>query len=94
MANSYIQFDFSDGECNHYPVIVRIESQFQLGADDKALLDKLTQDKIDEYVENQEYWDSDEILIDEVMTEFKNGFLKDYEVDYEIIAIDHHIDCE
>ena len=90
MVNSYIQFDFSDGECNHYPIIVRIESQFQLGADDKTYIDKLTQEKIDEYVENQEYWDSDEILIDEVMTEFK----KDYEVDYEIIRIDYLIDCE
>jgi hypothetical protein len=90
MVNSYIQFDFSDGECNRYPIIVRIESPFQLGADDKAFLDKLTQDKIDEYVENQEYWDSDEILIDEIMAEFK----KDYEVDYEIITIDYFIDCE
>ena len=86
---SYVQFDFSDGECNHLPIIVKIDSQFQLGADDKAYLDKLTQDKIDEYVENQEYWDSDPILIDEIMAEFK----KDFEVDYEIINIDYTIDC-
>ena len=90
MANTYIQFDFSDGECNRYPILVRIESRFPLGEDDKASLNKLTQDKIDEYVENQEYWDSDEILIDEIMEEFK----EDYEVDYEIIAIDYTIDCE
>lgn len=90
MANTYIQFDFSDGECNHYPIIVRIESRFPLGEDDKASLDKLTQDKIDEYVEKQEYWDSDEILIDEILTEFQ----EDYAVDYEIITIDHCIDCE
>ena len=86
---TYVQFDFSDGECNHLPLIVKIDSQFQLGADDKAYLDKLTQDKIDEYVENQEYWDSDPILIDEIMAEFK----KDFEVDYEIINIDYTIDC-
>ena len=89
MVNTYIQFDFSDGECNHLPLIVKIDSQFQLGADDKAYLDKLTQDKIDEYVENQEYWDSDPVLIDEIMAEFK----KDFEVDYEIINIDYTIDC-
>ena len=86
---SYVQFDFSDGECNHLPLIVKIDSQFQLGVDDKAYLDQLTQNKIDEYVENQEYWDSDPILIDEIMAEFK----KDFEVDYEIINIDYTIDC-
>lgn len=83
----YMSFDFSDGECSHRPVVVRIDKDltFQQLTD----IDKAIQHKMDEYVEEGEYWDTDESLIDDVMKEFSNNFV----FDYEIISIDYESVC-
>ena len=83
----HMSFDFSDGECCHTPVIVRIEKDItfkQMNTIDEAI-----QGKINEYVENQEYWDTDEFLIDEVMKEFA----KSLEFEYSFIFIDYESVC-
>lgn len=82
-VTSYVEFDFSDGECTHYPILVALKGEFKLSVDESKQLEKITQHKIDEYIENQE-WDNDEIIVKEIMCEF----LKDYNFDYEIIRID------
>lgn len=83
----HMSFDFSDGECSHTPVIVRIEKDLTFGQ--MNTIDEAIQDKINEYVENQEYWDSDEFLIDGVMKEFA----KSLEFEYCFISIDYESVC-
>ena len=69
----YMSFDFSDGECHHYPVVVRINED--ISVDVMKEIDKTTQDKMNEYVEREEYWDADDILVDEVMKEFSEKYV-------------------
>lgn len=52
-----------------------------------STIEKSLEEKINEYTENGEYWDSDETLICEVMDEYSVVF----NFDYEIIEICHTI---
>ena len=45
-------------------------------------MDNAIQDKINQYVEKQEYWDIDEILIDEVVMEIATKY--DFDFEFEI----------
>ncbi len=83
----YISFDFSDGECHHYPVVVRINED--ISVDVMKEIDKTTQEKMNEYVEREEYWDADDILVDEVMKEFSEK----YNFTYEFVEMSYCVDC-
>lgn len=83
----YMSFDFSDGECNHYPIVVRIEQDISF--DTMKEIDKATNDKMNEYISNGDYWDTDEILVDNVLKEMS----KKYNFNYEIVGIDYNVDC-
>ena len=83
----HMSFDFSDGECSHTPVIVRIEKD--LTFEQMSSIDEAVQKKIDEYVENEEYWDSDECLIDEAIKEFADKL----EFKFEFITINYESVC-
>ena len=83
----YMSFDFSDGECNHYPIVVRIEQD--ISYDLMKKIDKATNDKMNEYISNEDYWDTDEILVDNVLKEMS----KKYNFNYEIVGIDYNVDC-
>ena len=79
----HMSFDLSDGECSHTPVIVRIEKDLTFGQ--MCSIDEAVQNKIDEYVENEEYWGSDEYLIDEAIKKFAD----ELEFKYEFITINY-----
>jgi dTDP-D-glucose 4,6-dehydratase len=83
----HMSFDFSDSDCCHTPVIVRIEKDLTFGQ--MSSIDESVQKKIDEYVENEEYWDSDECLLDEVIKQFA----KSLEFEYSFISIDYESVC-
>ena len=83
----YIEFDFSDTECYHIPIIVRIDKDIEFSIFKE--IDESAQKKMDEYIENGEYWDTDEILVTEVMDEFS----KKYDFNYEIVTMDYTVDC-
>ena len=80
----YMSFDFSDGECDHDPVIVRIDKDLtfkELGSIDKEI-----RNKIDEYYSKGEHWNSDELLISEVI----DTVAATMQFTYEIIEIDYY----
>ena len=80
----YMSFDFSDGECDHAPVVVRIDKDLtfkELGSIDDEI-----QKKIDEYCSEGEYWDTDEGLISEVIDKLAISM----KFTYEIIKIDYY----
>jgi hypothetical protein len=79
----HMNFDFTDGECQHFPIIVRIDKDIDF--DTMVNIDNAVRKKIDEYIENEEYWDSDEILLTEVLEEKA----KEFDFNYEIINIDY-----
>ena len=79
----HMNFDFTDGECQHFPIIVRIEQDIDFDTMEK--IDIAVRNKIDEYIENEEYWDNDEVLLTEVLDEKA----KDFGFEYEIINIDY-----
>jgi hypothetical protein len=83
----HMSFDFSDSECSHTPVIVRIEKD--LAFKQMTSIDEAVQKKINEYVENEEYWDSDECLLDEVIKQFAD----ELEFKYEFITINYESVC-
>lgn len=83
----YMSFDFSDGECNHYPVVVRINED--ISPDIMIEIDKATQKKMNEYIEEQDYWDADDILVDDVMKEFAEK----YHFTYEFVETAYCVDC-
>lgn len=85
---TYVKFDFSDGECQHFPVEVRIDKK--LNHEQLKQIDDSIQKKMNEYIENEEYWDSDDILVEDVMKAFAP--LMDF--NYEIIGFDYVVDCE
>ena len=80
----YMSFDFSDGECDHAPVVVRIDKD--LTFKEHGNIDKEIQNKIDEYYSKGEYWDSDEQLISEVI----DTVAATMQFTYEIIEIDYY----
>lgn len=83
----YMSFDFSDGECNHYPIVVRIEQDISF--DTMKEIDKFINKKMMEYIEEGDYWDTDEILVDNVLKKMS----KKYNFNYEIVGIDYNVDC-
>lgn len=83
----YMSFDFSDGECHHYPVVVRINED--ISPDIMIEIDNATQKKMNEYIEEQDYWDADDILVDDVMKEFAEK----YHFTYEFVEIAYCVDC-
>lgn len=83
----YMSFDFSDGECHHYPIIVRINKFVDV--DVMKEIDNATQNKMNEYIENEEYWDADDILVDDVMKEFAQK----YNFNYEFVEMSYCVDC-
>lgn len=83
----YMSFDFSDGECQHYPIVVRINKFVDV--DVMKEIDKTIQNKMNEYIENEEYWDCDDILVDEVMKEFAQK----YNFNYEFVEMSYCVDC-
>ena len=80
----YMSFDFSDGECDHTPIVVRIDKD--LTFEELGNIDKEIQNKIDEYCSEGEYWDSDELLISEVI----DTVAATMQFTYEIIKIDYY----
>jgi hypothetical protein len=52
-------------------------------------IDKTTQNKMNEYIEKEEYWDADDILVDEVMKEFAEK----YNFTYEFVEMSYCVDC-
>lgn len=85
---TYMKFDFSDGECQHFPVEVRIDKK--LNHEQLKQIDDSIQQKMNEYIENEEYWDADNILVEDVM----NAFAPLMDFNYEIIDFDYVVDCE
>jgi hypothetical protein len=83
----YMSFDFSDGECKHYPIIVRINKFIDV--DIMKEIDNATQNKMNEYIEKEEYWDCDDILVDEVM----KTFAEKYNFTYEFVEMSYCVDC-
>lgn len=83
----YMSFDFSDGECQHYPIVVRINKFVDV--DVMKEIDKTIQNKMSEYIENEEYWDADDILVDDVMKEFAEK----YNFTYEFVEMSYCVDC-
>ena len=83
----YMSFDFSDGECKHYPIIVRINKFIDV--DIMKKIDNATQNKMNEYIEKEEYWDADDILVDEVMKEFAEK----YNFTYDFVEMSYCVDC-
>lgn len=83
----YMSFDFSDGECNHCPIVVRIEQDISF--DTMKEIDKATNDKMNKYISKGDYWDTDEILVDNVLKKMS----KKYNFNYEIVGIDYNVDC-
>ena len=81
--SKYMSFDFSDGECDHRPVIVRIDKD--LSFQELNSIDKAIQNKIDEYCSEGEYWDTDEGLVLEVF----DTIAVEMNFNYEIINIDY-----
>ena len=79
----YMSFDFSDGECDHCPIIVRIDKD--LSFQELNNIDKAIQNKIDEYCSEGEYWDTDEGLVSEVF----DNLAVEMNFNYEIINIDY-----
>ena len=79
----YISFNFSNEECDHIHVVVKIDKDFSF--QQLREFDKMIKDKINEYVKNEEYWDSDEMLIDEVLKQASET----YNFDFEIVSIDY-----
>lgn len=83
----YMSFDFSDGECQHYPIVVRINKFVDV--DVMKEIDNTIQNKMSEYIENEEYWDADDILVDDVMKEFAEK----YNFTYEFVEMSYCVDC-
>ena len=83
----YMSFDFSDGECQHYPIVVRINKFVDV--DVMKEIDNAIQNKMNEYIENEEYWDADDILVDDVMKEFAEK----YNFTYEFVEMSYCVDC-
>ena len=83
----YMSFDFSDGEGQHYPIIVRINKFIDV--DIMKEIDKTIQNKMNEYIEKEEYWDTDDILVDDVMKEFAQK----YNFNYEFVEMSYCVDC-
>lgn len=86
--SKYIQFDLSDGECQHFPVVVRIAQN--ISNDIKNEIEQTLKYKIDEYLNKDEYWKNDDILIKDVMKLFSVK----YRLDFEIVNIDYWIGYE
>lgn len=85
----YVSFNFSDGECEHYPIIVRINSD--ITTEQLKELKKVTFKLMERYIEEGDYWDTDEILVENAIQEFVNKYdLMDFS--YEIVGIDFNID--
>lgn len=82
----YMSFDISGGECRYYPIIIRITPLISVEV--MKEIDNAIQDKIKQYVEKQEYWDIDEILIDEVVMEIATK----YDFDFEFVEINYCVD--
>lgn len=82
----YMSFDFSDGECTHYPIMVRIEQDISLEI--MKEIDKAIKDKFSEYVEKDLYWKSDEEFVKTVLDELT----KKYNFNYEVIRFDYMVD--
>lgn len=83
----YMSFDFSDGECQHYPIVVRINKFIDV--DVMKEIDNATQIKMNEYIEKEEYWDADDILVDDVM----KTFAEKYDFNYEFVEMSYCVDC-
>ena len=80
----YIKFDFSDCECEHFPIIVRFEDISIKQIDE---IEKLTINKINHLIDSGDYWDNDEMLVVSILDEYtKNNNLK-----YEIVGCDYTI---
>jgi hypothetical protein len=86
---TYIKFDFSDNECGHFPVTVCIERDTKLTAKEFESIKTAINNKIDEYVESGEYWETDELLVQEVLEQSKD----DYGFTYEIVNVDFMMEC-
>ena len=84
----YVSFDFTDGECTHYPIIVRINEDVEFSV--LKNINDVIKKQMKKYIDNQDYWDTDEILVDEVMKKCA----KKYHFTYEIVSIDLCIDCD
>lgn len=83
----YMSFDFSDGECHHYPIVVRINKFIDV--DVMKEIDNSIQKKMNEYIEKEECWDTDDILVDDVMKEFAEK----YNFNYEYVEMSYCVDC-
>ena len=83
----YMQFDFSDYEEKFYPIIVRIDKD--ISYDLMKKIDDIVNGKINEYFDKDETWDTDEILIDNILKEIS----KQFDFTYEIIGIDYTVQC-
>ena len=83
----YMSFDFSDGDYHRYPIIVRINEN--ISVDVMKEIDNATQNKMNEYIGNEEYWDVDDILVDEVMKEFAEK----YNFTYDFVEMSYCVDC-
>ena len=84
----YVSFDFCDGDYNHYPILVRVEQDISF--DVMREMDDAINAKINEYVGNGEYWESDDILVNDIMKEMS----KKHNFNYEIITVDYNVDCK
>ena len=85
--SNYISFDFTDGDNNSFPIIVRIENE--ISNEVYKEIDIAIQNRMDEYIEKHEYWDCDDILVDEVMKKYADK----YKFNYEFVSINYHINC-
>lgn len=83
----YICFDFSDFECKHYPSIVRINKKVSIEI--LKEIDQSIQNEMNEYIDREEYWDTDEYIVDKIMQEFAAK----YEFTYEFVEMDYLVDC-
>lgn len=86
--SNYISFNFTDGDNNSFPIIVRIENE--ISNEIYKEIDIAIQNRMDEYIEKQEYWDCDDILVDEVMKKYADK----YKFNYEFVSINYNINCD
>jgi hypothetical protein len=63
-----ISFNFTDGDNVNYPVGVRIEEN--LTNEQMNEINDTMQSLVDKYVNDGDYWDSDDALVCEVMSSF------------------------
>lgn len=83
MKETYISFNFEDVEYNICPVIVKFFKK--IDEKEKEKIAFVIKDVMKHYAEEGDCWDSDDLLIEEVLTKMEYKF--------EIIDVKYIIDC-